>query len=150
MGTNAVSFPTLSSYGFPIRNITITIVSVDEARSWTMSLITRARSLYEHTASAPSITINVEATGIRKWDRKTQQEGEQIKNPARTVAVIERLQTSTAPQEFNPRGVFDGVVNFFTLKNMSQSMVLVCSSQGRPFADSSVDVRGQHVRCRIH
>lgn len=47
-----------------------------------------------------------------------------MKNPARTVAVIERLQTFTAPQEFNPRGVFDGVVNFFTLKNMSPSKVL--------------------------
>ena len=62
--------------------------------------------------------------GIRKWDKKKQQEGEQIKNPSRTVAVIERLQTTTAPQEFNPRGVYDGAANFFTPKNMSQSKVL--------------------------
>ena len=61
--------------------------------------------------------------GIRKWDKKKQQEGEQIKNPSRTVAVVERLQTITAPQEFSPRGVFDGAVNFFTIKNMSQSKV---------------------------
>jgi hypothetical protein len=47
-----------------------------------------------------------------------------MKNPSRTVAVIERLQTVTAPQEFNPRGVFDGAVNFFTQKNMFQSKVL--------------------------
>lgn len=61
--------------------------------------------------------------GIKKWDKKKQQEGEQIKNPSRTVAVVERLQTFTAPQEFSPRGVFDGAVNFFTIKNMSQSKV---------------------------
>lgn len=89
-----------------------------------MSLITRACSLYDRTTSAPLIFLNTILAGIRKWDRRKQQEGEQIKNPARTVAVIERLQTFTAPQEFNPRGVFDGVVNFFTLKNMSQSKVL--------------------------
>lgn len=97
-----------------------------------ISLITGARSLCEHTASASLILPNVVAAGIRKWDRKTQQEGEQIKNPARTVAVIERLQTSTAPQEFIPRGVFDGVVNFFTLKNMSQSKVLVRPAKEDP------------------
>jgi hypothetical protein len=66
------------------------------------------------TASASFIFLTMVTIGIRKWDRKKQQEGEQIKNPSRTVAVIERLQTSTAPQEFNPRGVFDGAVNFFT------------------------------------
>lgn len=70
--------------------------------------------------------LNVTTTGIRKWDKKKQQEGEVMKNPSRTVAVIERLQTVTAPQEFNPRGVFDGAVNFFTQKNMFQSKVLAC------------------------
>ena len=72
---------------------------------------------------APRFLITI-TTGIRKWDKKKQQEGEQIKNPSRTVAVIERLQTVTAPQEFNTRGVFDGGLNFFTLKNMSQFKVL--------------------------
>lgn len=90
-----------------------------------ISLITYICSLYGHTASAPFAFLNVVTIGIRKWDKKKQQEGEQIKNPSRTVAVIERLQTVTAPQEFNPRGVFDGALNFFTLKNMSQSKVLV-------------------------
>lgn len=63
-------------------------------------------------------------TGIKKWDKRKQQEGEVLKNPNRTIAVIERLQTVTAPREFDTRGVYDGVVNFFTLKNMSQYKVL--------------------------
>ena len=71
------------------------------------------------------VFLNAETIGIKKWDKKKQQEGEQIKNPSRTVAVIERLQTFTAPQEFSPRGVFDGAVNFFTMKNMAQSKVLI-------------------------
>lgn len=89
------------------------------------SLITHSRSLYAYvTVSLPFVLLSVVATGIRKWDKKKQQEGEQMNNPSRTIAVIERLQTVTAPQEFNPRGVYDGVVNFFTLKNMAQSKVL--------------------------
>lgn len=89
-----------------------------------ISLITYLCSLYERTVSTPFVFLNVVTIGIRKWDKKKQQEGEQIKNPSRTVAVIERLQTITAPQEFSPRGVYDGALNFFTLKNMSQSKVL--------------------------
>ena len=102
------------------------IVSLDETTtSWTRSLTAQAFSLYEYPASASVVLLIAVALGIRKWDRKKQQEGEQIKNPARTMAVIEQLQTLTAPQEFNPRGVFDGAVNFFTLKNMSQSKVVL-------------------------
>lgn len=75
---------------------------------------------------------------IRKWDRKKQQEGEQIKNPSRTVAVVERLQTVTAPQEFNPRGVYDGAVNFFTPKNMSQSKAFEVRMSDGKFVDFTV------------
>lgn len=90
-----------------------------------ISLITHVCSLYGCTTPMSFVFLNAETIGIKKWDKKKQQEGEQIKNPSRTVAVIERLQTFTAPQEFSPRGVFDGAVNFFTMKNMAQSKVLI-------------------------
>ncbi|KAF9781277.1 Piwi domain-containing protein [Thelephora terrestris] len=78
------------------------------------------------------------AVCIRKWDKRKETEGEQLKNPSRTVAVIERLQSVTAPQEFNPRGVYDGAVNFFTLKNMSQSKTFEVSMSDGKFVDFTV------------
>jgi len=111
----------------------------------TISLIMHVCSLYGRITPTPFVFLIVITIGIRKRDKKKQQEGEQIKIPARTVAVIERLQTFTAPQEFTPRGVFDGVVNFFTLKYMDQSKVLEFWPSGIP-TYFCVDVRGQHVR----
>ena len=90
----------------------------------TDNLFFQSVCIFFSVPSLLSLLLNVTPIGIRKWDKKKQQEGEQLKNPSRTIAVIERLQTVIAPQEFNPRGVYDGAVNFFTLKNMSQSKVL--------------------------
>jgi len=104
----------------------------------------RVCSLYGRITPTPLVFLITITIGIKKWDKKQQQEGEQIKNPSRTVAVIERLQTFTAPQEFEPRGVFDGVVNFFTLKNMSESKVLTFWPSEIP-TYSCVDIRSQYV-----